>query len=44
MQVADVADVEEIETTVGQSDALARAPPIPHTLLQFAARNNLPME
>jgi hypothetical protein len=44
MQVADVADVQHIETPIGQRDALAGAPPIRHTLLKFAARNNLPME
>jgi len=44
MQVADVADVKQIETPVGQRDAIAGAPPIRHTLLKFAARNNLPME
>ena len=44
MQVADMADVKQIETTVGQRDALAGAPPIGYALLKFAARNNLPMK
>ena len=44
MQVADMADMQQIETPVGQRDALAGAPPIRHTLLKFGARNNLPME
>ena len=44
MQVADMTDVKQIETTVGQRDALTGAPPIGHALLKFAAQNNLPME
>jgi len=44
MQVADMADVQQIETPIGQRDALAGAPPIGHALLKFAAQNNLPME
>ena len=44
VQVAYMADVQQIETSVGQGDALAHAPPILDTLLQFGARNNLLME
>src|SRR5712692_7617077 len=44
MQVAYMADVQQIETPVRQRDAIARAPPIRHTLLKFVARNNLLME
>ncbi len=44
MKVADMADVKQIETPVGQRDALAGAPPIGHALPKFAAQNNLPME
>ena len=44
MQVAYMADMQHIETSVGQRDALAGAPPIRHQLRQFDARNNLPME
>jgi hypothetical protein len=36
--------VQHIETTVGQGDTLAGAPPIRHTLLKFVARQNLRME
>ena len=44
MQVANVADVQHIENTVGQRDAIASAPPIRHTLVKFVARNDLLME
>ena len=44
MKVAHMADVQQIETTVGQGDALAGAPPIRHTSLKFVARQNLGME
>jgi len=44
MQVAYMADVQHIETSVGQRHALAGAPPIRRTSLQLVARNNLPME
>jgi len=39
-----MADVQQIETPVGQRDALAGAPPIRHTSLKLVARNNLLME
>jgi hypothetical protein len=39
-----MADVQHIETPVGQRHAFAGAPPFRHTSLQFVARNNLPME
>jgi hypothetical protein len=39
-----VANMQQIENTVSQRDAIARAPPIRHTLLKFVARNNLLME
>ena len=44
MQVTYVANMEQIENTVSQRDAIASAPPIRHTLLKFVARNNLLME
>ena len=44
MQVAYMADVQQIEAAVGQRDTIAGAPPIRYTLLKFAARNNLAME
>ena len=44
MQVADMADVQHVETPVGQRDPIAGAPPFRHTFPQFVARNNLPME
>ncbi len=44
MQVADMTDVQHVETPVGQRDAIAAAPPIRHALTKFVARNNLPME
>src|SRR5258708_37815711 len=43
-QVTYVANMQQIENTVGQRDAIASAPPVCHTLLKFVARNNLPME
>ena len=43
-QVAHMANMQQIENTVGQRDAIAGAPPIRHTLLKFVARNNLLME
>src|SRR5450631_34824 len=43
-QVAHMADMQHIETSVGQRDAIAGAPPIGHALLQFVARNDLLME
>jgi hypothetical protein len=39
-----MADMQQIETAVGQGDTLASAPPIPHALPQVAARDNLRME
>jgi hypothetical protein len=39
-----MADMQHIETSVGQRDALAKPPPVRHTQLQVGARNNLPME
>jgi hypothetical protein len=39
-----MADMQQIETAVGKRDAIAVAPPIRHTLLQFVARNNLLMD
>ena len=44
MQVTYVADMQQIENTVSQRDAIASTPPIRHTLLKFVARNNLLME
>ena len=44
MQVAHMADVQQIEAAVGQRDTVAGVPPIRYTLLKFAARNNLLME
>jgi hypothetical protein len=43
-QVSYVANVQEIENTVSECDAIASAPPIRHTSLKFVARNNLLME
>jgi len=36
--------MQQIETAVGQRDAIAGAAPIRHASLKFVARNNLPME
>src|ERR1700694_4101642 len=44
MQIANVADMQHIENTVSQRDAIASTPPSRHTLLKFVARNNLLME
>ena len=44
MQVANVANMQQVENTIGQRDAIASVPPIRHTLLKFVARNNLLME
>ena len=44
VQVAHMADMQQIETSVGQGHAIPGAAPIRHTLLQLVARNNLPME
>jgi len=44
MQVAYMTDVQHIETSVGQRDALAGASPFRHTFPKLVARNNLPME
>ena len=44
MQVAYVANMQQIKNTVSQRDAIASAPPIRHTLLKIVARNNLLME
>jgi hypothetical protein len=33
--------MEHVETSVGQGDAIAGAPPIGHALVNFAAGNNL---
>jgi len=43
-QVTYVADVQQIENTVSQCDAMASAPPVRNILLKFVARNNLLME
>ena len=43
-QVTYVANMQHIENTVSQRDAIASAPPVRHTLLKFVARNNLLME
>ncbi len=43
MQVTYVADVQHIETSIGQRDAIASAPPIRDTYLKFIARKNLLM-
>src|SRR6266403_1137359 len=43
-QVAYVANMQHVENTVSQRDAIAGAPPICYTLLKFVARNNLRME
>jgi hypothetical protein len=39
-----MANMQQIENTVSQRDAIASAPPIRHTLVKFIARNNLLME
>ena len=44
VQVAYVANVEQIEASVGQRDAIAVAAPSSHTAMQFIARDNLLME
>ena len=44
MEVAYMTNMQQIETSVSQGDAIAVAPPICHTAPQFIARNNLPME
>src|SRR6267378_2885831 len=43
-QVAYVANMQHVENTVSQRDAIAGAPPICYTLLKFVARNNLLMK
>ncbi|HKA77011.1 MAG TPA: hypothetical protein VKD19_07895, partial [Pseudolabrys sp.] len=43
-QVTYVANMQQIENTIGQCDAIASAPPVRNTLLKFVARNNLLME
>ena len=43
-QVTYVPNMQEIENTVSQRDAIASAPPVRDTLLEFVARNNLLME
>ncbi len=43
-QVAYMANVQQIETTVRQRDAIAGAAPICHELLKFVARNNFRMK
>ncbi len=44
VQVAYMANMQQIETPVGQGDAIAGATPVRHTPPQFIARNNLLME
>ena len=44
MQVAHVSDMQQVETSVGQCDGMAGAPPIRDALPQFVARNNLRIE
>ena len=44
VKVAYVSDVQYVETSVGQRNALAGAPPIRDQALKFVARNNLGME
>ncbi len=44
MQIAYMADMEQIEAAVGENDALPRTPPIRYTQPEFVARNNLPMD
>jgi hypothetical protein len=44
MQVAYMANMQQIEASVGQRNAIAVAPPIRHTLAKFIARNYLWME
>ena len=39
-----MANMQQIETPVGQRDAIAGAPPIRHALLQLVARKNLLMK
>ena len=41
MEVADVADVEDVEAAVRECDASAGAAPCGDSLLQFVARDNL---
>ena len=43
MKIAYVADVQQVETSVGKRDAITGLPPTGHALLQFVARNNLLM-
>src|SRR5467141_827094 len=44
VQITYVANMQHVENTVSQRDAIAGAPPICYTLLKFVARNNLRME
>ena len=44
MQIAHMAHVQHIETTVGQRDAVGSAAPFRDPLLEFTPRENLPMD
>jgi hypothetical protein len=44
MQVTYMANMQHVENTVSQRDAITGAPPICYALLKFVARNNLLME
>ena len=41
VQIANVADMQQIEAAIGQSDAITGVPPVRHALLKFLARNDL---
>src|ERR1035438_1036126 len=44
MKIAHMADMEQVETSIGQSDAITGAPPFLHPPEKFVARNNLRMK
>ena len=44
MQIANMADVQQIEAPVSQRDAIAGAAPVSNTLLQLDARNDFRMD
>jgi len=44
MEVADMADMEDVETSVSEGYAIASAPPLVHKLRELVARNNLRMK
>ena len=44
MQITDVPNVKQVETSVGQRNARAGAAPLGHASLQFAARKDLGLD